>query len=498
MDEQVKKIKKILIANRGEIALRIIGTCRELGIKTITLYAPEEKKLPHALYSDEAILLEGQTLSETYLNQDLLISIAKEKGADAIHPGYGFLSENDGFAKKVEDSGLIFIGPTPDVILLMGDKIQSKLTAQKYNLPIIPGYHGQDQSLECLKQQADQIGYPVLIKASKGGGGKGMRVVYKANEFQDSLDAAKREAKNAFGDDSVLLEKFIEDPRHIEFQVLSDTHGKHLHLYERECSIQRRHQKIVEETPSVALDNSVREKMAQASISLTSGINYRGAGTIEYILDKNGEFFFLEMNTRLQVEHPITEMVTGVDLVKEQIAIAEGRALGLEQEQIKQRGHSIEVRIYAEDPQNDFLPSVGKIEFLGESSLKNVRMDTGYVSGNVVSINYDPMLAKLIVWGSDRNSAIEKCKLALNEVLFLGLKTNRSYLKKILEHQSFVDGETFTHFVQTHKEQLLTEKASSDEELAHVIAAYLLNRKGTKSEQSSSTVWDQISGFRNI
>jgi 3-methylcrotonyl-CoA carboxylase alpha subunit len=337
-----------------------------------------------------------------------------------------------------------------------------------------------------------------LIKASKGGGGKGMRVVYKANEFQDSLDAAKREAKNAFGDDSVLLEKFIEDPRHIEFQVLSDTHGKHLHLYERECSIQRRHQKIVEETPSVALDNSVREKMAQASISLTSGINYRGAGTIEYILDKNGEFFFLEMNTRLQVEHPITEMVTGVDLVKEQIAIAEGRALGLEQEQIKQRGHSIEVRIYAEDPQNDFLPSVGKIEFLGESSVKNVRMDTGYVSGNVVSINYDPMLAKLIVWGSDRNSAIEKCKLALNEVLFLGLKTNRSYLKKILEHQSFVDGETFTHFVQTHKEQLLTEKASSDEELAHVIAAYLLNRKGTKSEQSSSTVWDQISGFRNI
>ncbi len=495
----MKKINKILIANRGEIAIRIIQTAKEMGIGTITLHAPEERDLPHALYSDEAVELVGKTLQETYLNQDLLIQIAKDKNADAIHPGYGFLSENSGFAEKVEEAGLIFIGPTANVIHLMGDKIQSKLSAEKYNLPIIPGYHGEDQSLEKLQSEAEKIGYPVLIKASKGGGGKGMRVVYDPKEFSEALDGAKREAMNAFSDDAVLLEKFIEDPRHIEFQVLSDTYGNHLHLFERECSIQRRHQKIVEETPSVALNDDLRNQMAKASVSLTSGINYRGAGTIEYILDKHGKFYFLEMNTRLQVEHPITEMVTGVDLVKEQIHVAEGKALGFTQEELRQRGHAIEVRIYAEDPQNEFLPSVGKIEYLGESSLHHVRMDTGYVSGNVVSINYDPMLAKLIVWGTDRKSAIEKSKLALEEVLFLGLKTNRSYLKRILEHPSFENGETFTHFVVTHKEKLLGHQEMNQDDLASYVAAFLLNKKAPQAtRESSTTAWDQISGFRNI
>lgn len=492
-------ITKILIANRGEIALRIIATCKEMGIKTVTLYAPEEKELPHALESDESILLEGDTLAQTYLNQELIINLAKERGAQAIHPGYGFLSENENFAQKVEKEGLIFIGPRAETIALMGDKIQSKEAAKKYNLPIIPGYHGSDQSSKILLEEANKIGYPVLIKASKGGGGKGMRVVYSESEFMESLESAKREAINAFGDDAVLIEKFIEDPRHIEFQVLSDTHGNHLHLYERECSIQRRHQKIIEETPSVALDDHKRKEMAQASTSLTSGINYRGAGTIEYIFDKGGNFYFLEMNTRLQVEHPITEMITGVDLVKEQINIAMGKEISFSQDEIKPKGHSIEARLYAEDPHNDFLPSTGKIEFLGQSSLKNVRVDTGYVNGNTVSINYDPMLAKLIVWSHDRDGAIAKCNKALEEVVFLGLRTNRAYLKKIITHEAFKKGETFTHFVQTHKDELLKDDELSGEDLASLIGAFLLGgKKVAQVETKTPEVWDELQGFRNI
>ncbi|MDO9181947.1 MAG: biotin carboxylase N-terminal domain-containing protein, partial [Bacteriovorax sp.] len=440
----MNKIKKILIANRGEIALRVIQTAREMGIKTVTVFTDEERGLPHCSAGDESFCLGAGALKDTYLNQEKIIGIARSCGADAVHPGYGFLSEKSSFAKLCVENDLIFIGPSPESIDLMGDKKTSKIKIQQLGVPSIPGYHGENQEMTHLINESRKIGYPLLIKASAGGGGKGMRIVNAENEFQAALEGAKREALNAFGDDTVLLEKYITSPRHIEIQVMSDQHGNHFHLFERECSIQRRYQKILEESPSPALSPELRAKMTAAALKITRGISYIGAGTIELILDTDGEFCFLEMNTRLQVEHPVTEMVTGLDLVRLQILVAQGEKLPFEQNDIKQTGHAIEVRLYAEDPDNDFLPSIGTIKKIGCTNLRDTRLDCGYVDGNEVTISFDPMLAKLISWGENRNLAADKLNLALNEVVFLGVKTNRDYLKRILSLAEYRQGLTYT------------------------------------------------------
>ena len=448
------KIKKILVANRGEIALRVLKTAKEMGIKVATVYAEDDKNLPHALFADESYSLGMGALSDTYLNKTKLVDVAKRCGADAIHPGYGFLSENEDFARMVEAAGITFIGPTPESIVLMGDKIGSKKALEKINIPLTPGYHGDDQTEETLMKEAKKIGYPVLIKASAGGGGKGMRIVHQDSELLESIRGAKSEGLKSFSSDKVLIEKYVLNPRHIEVQLMSDTHGNHLHFFERECSIQRRYQKVIEETPAPNMSQDLRLKICQTAVDIAKGINYRGAGTVEFIMAQDGHYYFMEMNTRLQVEHPVTEMVTGYDLVKCQIMVAQGDKLPIKQEEIKQKGQAIECRIYAEDPDNNFMPTIGKIDAIGVPTLRDVRLDCGFLDGTEVGVNYDPMLAKLIVWGEDRKLAITKTIQSLDEVLFLGVKTNRDYLKRILGHQDFIAGQTHTHFIPDHKAEL--------------------------------------------
>ncbi len=478
-------IKKILIANRGEIALRVIKTCKAKGIKTVTLYAADDATLPHAGAGDENIALGRGPLSETYLNQDKIIQIAKETGAEAIHPGYGFLSENTEFCKKVSDAGLIFIGPSTEAIELMGDKKESKVKMEALGIPLVPGYHGENQEPDFLFEEAKKIGFPVLIKATAGGGGKGMRIVNSESEFTDALNASKREALNAFSNDKVLLEKYIINPRHIEVQLVSDGQGNHFHFFERECSIQRRYQKVIEETPSPALNDELRASVCDTAVKIAKGINYIGAGTIEYILAPNNEFYFLEMNTRLQVEHPVTEMVTGVDLVDLQIQAAQGLAFKFKQEDINQTGHSIECRIYAEDPDNEFLPTTGRIQKIETNPETDYRLDCGYRDGNHISTNYDPMLAKLITYDTDRYSAIEKMQVSLNNVLFGGTKTNRDYLKRVLDNEKFIEGNIHTHLIEQDKEELKKKKWEQNIE-AHFVAVSLIS--ATKPVQN---LWDK-------
>jgi 3-methylcrotonyl-CoA carboxylase alpha subunit len=490
------EIKKILIANRGEIALRVISTAREMGIKTVTVYTEPEIDYPHAYSADESYSLGSGPLSQTYLNQELILKIAKEAKCDAIHPGYGFLSENSKFVRMVEKSGLIFIGPSADTMETMGDKIGCKLKIEKWEIPLIPGYNGENQDPKYLEKHATEIGVPLLIKASAGGGGKGMRLVRNLNDFQASLEGAKREALAAFSDDRVLLEKYIEEPRHIEVQVMGDTHGNFLHFFERECSIQRRHQKIIEETPAYNLPKALRDKITGAAVTLIKRLNYRGAGTVEFILAPNGEFYFLEMNTRLQVEHPITEKVTQADLVRLQILVAQGEKLPLSQNDIFQRGHAIETRIYAENPDAGFLPCVGKIQHIGFPSLKNVRLDCGFREGNEVTINFDPMLAKLISFGADRNIAIDKMLYSLDEITFVGVKSNREYLKRIIGSVEFKEGIISTNFVEKYKE-ILKPKPLTSEQKALAVAALLLQDKKTEGTPESSP-WDSLKNFRNI
>lgn len=491
-------IKKILIANRGEIAVRVIKSARSMGIQTLSIFAEDDQLLPHAYMSDESISLGAGSLQETYLNQDKIIEIAQRYKADAIHPGYGFLSENAGFCERVEKLGIKFIGPTPEAIRLMGDKIGSKIEAEKYNVPMIPGYHGEKQDEAFLSSKAREIGFPVLIKASAGGGGKGMRIVHAESEFKEALLSAKNEAQKAFSNDAVLVEKYVTNPRHIEVQVMSDEHGQHFHLFERECSIQRRYQKVIEESPAFVMKEETRQKICDTAVNIAKGIKYRGAGTVEFVMDENENFYFLEMNTRLQVEHPITEMVTGMDLVGLQIRVAQGEKLKLSQDSIKQNGHAIECRICAEDPDNDFLPTIGKIHKIGQPTLKDVRLDCGYVDGSVVGISYDSMLAKLITWAPTREEAITKMLHSLDEVSFAGIQSNRDYLRRILKHPEFIKGLTNTHFIKTHAESLKPQEVKAETHAAH-LAAYLLTLKPQQTIQgrSSSTPWNEISGLRN-
>lgn len=473
-------IKKILIANRGEIALRVMKTCKKLGISSVGIFADNDMFLPHASYGDQNICLGSGSLQETYLNIDKILEIAKMTGADAIHPGYGFLSENTEFCRRVKESGIIFIGPSVESIQLMGDKKESKIAMEKLNIPLIPGYHGENQDKDFLLKEARNIGFPVLIKATAGGGGKGMRIVRVEKDFLDALESSKREALNAFSNDKVLLEKYIENPRHIEVQIVSDGGGNHFHFFERECSIQRRYQKVIEESPSEALDKELRKSMCNTAVEIAKGINYLGAGTIEYILAPDQKFYFLEMNTRLQVEHPITELVTGRDLVELQIQAANGESFNFKQSDITQSGHAIECRLYAEDPDNEFLPTVGRIQKVHLLPRVDFRLDCGYRDGNNISTSYDPMLAKLIVHESERFGAITKMQDALNDVVFAGTKTNRDFLKRVLDHEDFIEGTYHTHFLEQNTKSL-SKREPSNQHILLACAAFIFRTQKNRS-----------------
>ncbi len=471
--------KKILIANRGEIAVRIIRACRELNIPTATIFSEADATALHVQEADEAVCVGPPAPLESYLNQDRIIQEAKRLGCDAIHPGYGFLAENGGFAGKIEEAGLVFIGPPAHAIALMGNKIESRIAMTNAKVPVIPGMNASAKSFDDVKEEARRIGYPVLVKAAAGGGGKGMRRVDSPRDLKNALEGASREAGKAFGDPTVYVEKWIVDPRHIEFQVLADSHGNVVHLFERECSIQRRHQKIVEETPSVALYPELRARMGDTARNVASAAGYRSAGTVEFLLAPDDSFYFLEMNTRIQVEHPVTELVVGIDLVQEQIRIAAGEPISFRQEDLKQRGHAIEVRIYAEDPANNFLPQSGPLLLVHEPSGPGVRVDSGIYSGGEVSTYYDPILSKLIVHAPNREAARLRMIRALRDYAILGIRTNISFLIDVLRHVAFVDGATYTDFIPRNLSEWpevsgdLTERRDYFADLATVAAGVI-------------------------
>lgn len=492
-------IKKVLIANRGEIAVRIMRTCREMDIKSVAVYSDADRSSLHVRYADEAYHIGPSPSNESYLIMDKIIAVAKKSGADAIHPGYGFLSENAEFAKKVRQVGLIFIGPSSHAIAIMGDKIVARKTASSCGVPVVPGTSAPVTNENDVKKIAQEIGYPVIIKASAGGGGKGMRLVHKPEELNDALRMAKSEAMASFGDDSVYVEKYIESPHHIEFQLLADQHGNVIHLCERECSIQRRHQKVVEESPSTIMNPELREKMGASAVMLAKSVDYEGAGTVEFLVDDKGNYYFLEMNTRLQVEHPITERVVGLDLVKEQIRIAAGNILPYKQSEIRQLGHAIECRICAEDPENNFMPDPGLIKHITEPLGFGVRID-GYVyKGYEIPIYYDPLISKLIVWGRTRKDAINRMKRALYEYKITGVKTSIPFLERIMNAPDFVKGNYDTHFIPKNMDILLPNNAkvnSKTEDIA-VITAFLHHLKRSERIRKISVVEKSHDYWRN-
>ncbi|MBM3296968.1 MAG: acetyl-CoA carboxylase biotin carboxylase subunit [Candidatus Aminicenantes bacterium] len=474
-----KLFDKILVANRGEIAVRVIRACRELGIRSVAVYSEADRASLHCQMADEAVPIGPAPSLESYLNQDRIIEAARAAGCGAVHPGYGFLAENAEFCGRCEKEGVVFIGPNSKAMDLVGDKVRARQAMEKAGVPIIPGMKSVAVGDEECAAQARKIGYPVMVKASAGGGGKGMRIVCGEDELRPALEAGRREAKSAFGDDSVYLEKYIEEPRHVEFQVLADNFGNTVHLFERECSIQRRHQKIIEESPSPAVDDALRARMGETARKVMTAAGYNNAGTVEFLLDRNKKFYFLEVNARLQVEHPVTEMVTGVDLVLQQIFIASGRKLALRQEALGQRGHALECRIYAEDPTNRFLPSPGRILYLKEPAGPGVRHDCGIYSGWDVPIHYDPILAKLIVWAGDREEACRRMLAALDDYVLLGIRTPIPFLKDVIRHPAFREGKATTGFIKEHMEGW-TEAAKDEgkKRLALAAAAYLtLDRK---------------------
>jgi acetyl-CoA carboxylase, biotin carboxylase subunit len=466
-------IKKILIANRGEIAIRIMRTCRELNIKTVAVFSDADRTSLHVRYADEAWYIGKAPSSESYLNIDRIIDVAKRSGSDAIHPGYGFLSENARFAFRCMHEGIIFIGPSPKVIRQMGDKIEARKLMSEAGIPVVPGTSRPISTREEALKAINEIGLPVMIKAAAGGGGKGMRLIFKEEDILEALRASRSEARAAFNDDSVYIEKYIVSPHHIEFQILADQYGNTVHLFERECSIQRRHQKMIEETPSPLMTPELRAEMGRVAVQAAKAVKYTGAGTIEFLVDKDFNYYFLEMNTRLQVEHPITERVTGIDLVKQQIKIAEGQKLEFIQEDLHQTGHSIECRIYAEDPDNNFMPSPGKIHKISEPLGFGVRTD-GYVyEGYDIPIHYDPMISKLIVWGNTRDEAISRMRRALYEYKITGVKTSINFVERIMNNENFINGKYDTHFLEENQKQLSNKKDPENCEDMVIIAAYI-------------------------
>lgn len=498
-------IQKVLIANRGEIAVRVMRSCREMGIKSVAVYSEADRTSMHVRYADEAYFIGPSPSNESYLVIDKIIDAAKKSGADAIHPGYGFLSENARFSDRCKKEGIIFIGPDSYAINTMGDKITARKTMIKAGVPVVPGTTEPITDEENAIKVIHEIGLPVMIKASAGGGGKGMRLVKEEKEILNAIRGARSEALNAFGNDAVYIEKYIDSPHHIEFQILADNHGNAVHLFERECSVQRRHQKVVEETPSPLLNAEVRAEMGKHAVMAAQAVNYSGAGTIEFIMGDDLKYYFLEMNTRLQVEHPITEMVVGVDLVKQQINIANNLKLEYKQEDLKQNGHAIECRIYAEDPDNNFMPSPGIIKHFSEPLGLGIRND-GYVySGYEIPLYYDPMISKLIVWAETREAAIKRMKGALYNYKITGIKTSIKFLDKIMETAAFVHGNYNTHFIQENEAFLLSPKTAIAEcEDMAMIATFInyldvLEKNSIKSsENNHANQWKEFGRKRNV
>ena len=490
---------KILIANRGEIAVRVIKTARHLGIRTVAVYSEADRRALHVEMADEAICIGPAPATQSYLRGDVILEAALRTGAQAIHPGYGFLSENAGFAAACAKVGVVFIGPPIEAIRVMGSKAESKRLMSGASVPLVPGYHGAAQDFVTLASAATEIGYPVLVKASAGGGGKGMRVVRSADELGDAVAGAKRESKAAFGDDSLLLEKYLGKPRHVEIQVFADAHGNCLYLFERDCSLQRRHQKVIEEAPAPALPDALRKRMGEAAVAAARAVNYVGAGTVEFLYE-HGEFYFIEMNTRLQVEHPVTEMITGLDLVEWQLLVASGGILPRTQDQLVRRGHAFEARVYAEDPERGFLPAIGRLTHLRPPPQSaHVRVDTGVRSGDEISVYYDPMIAKLIVWDEDRDAALRRLRGALAEYEVAGLTTNIGFLASIAAHPAFARCEIDTGFIEHHRDDLaMSPQPVADEGLALAALAILLRGDVEAAQRSldPNSPWNALNGWQ--
>ncbi len=490
-------IKRLLVANRGEIALRIMRTAREMGITTIAVYSDADKSSPHVRYADEAYRLGPPPSSESYLLGDLIIQLCLDHKVDAIHPGYGFLSENAAFATKVREAGIILIGPPAEAMATMGDKLSAKQTVKAYEVPLVPGLDEAVEDVAQAKAVAVKIGFPVLVKASAGGGGKGMRIVENLDEFEEQMERAVSEAISSFGNGAVFVEKFVTKPRHVEIQVMADHHGNVVYLFERECSIQRRNQKVIEEAPSAVLTPELRKQMGEAAVNVCRACHYTNAGTVEFLLDAEHKFYFLEMNTRLQVEHPVTEMVSGVDLVREQIRVAEGHPLSFSQEDLKINGHSIEVRVYAEDPTNNFLPDIGKLHIYQPPKGAGIRVDDGFEEGMDIPIYYDPMIAKLIVHGEDREDAIRRMLRAIDEYKIVGIQTTLDFCRYVLQHEAFTSGNFDTNFVKQYftPEKLDRPLTPEEAKVASLIASLALNG-GTHQQATAAHPHTDMSAWR--
>ncbi len=482
-------MKKILVANRGEIALRVMRSAKEMGISTVAVFSEADRNAPFVKYADEAVCIGPAPSNQSYLRGEKIIAVCKQLGVDGIHPGYGFLSENADFAREVKKVGITLIGPTPEAMEIMGDKLSAKAAARKYNIPMVPGTEGAVRDVAEAKRTALEVGLPILIKASAGGGGKGMRIVENIEELEEQMKRAISEAESAFGDGAVFIERYVAGPRHIEIQVLADTHGNVVYLFERECSIQRRHQKVVEEAPSAVLTPDLRKAMGESAVNVARSCSYVGAGTVEFLVDEKLNFYFLEMNTRLQVEHPVSEMITGIDLVKEQIKVARGEKLSFTQDDLKINGHSLEVRVYAEDPANNFLPDIGRLVTYRKPSGPGVRVDDGFEEGMDIPIYYDPMIAKLITHGKDRQEAIQRMVRAIDDFHITGCETTLPFCRWAIQHEAFVSGNFDTHFVKKYFTPEVLKHESDDEmEIAAMAAvyAYLGSNASAPSIVSSS------------
>jgi acetyl-CoA carboxylase, biotin carboxylase subunit len=481
-------MKKILVANRGEIALRVMRSAKEMGIQTVAVFSEADRNAPFVKYADEAVCIGPPPSSQSYLLGDKIIEVCKQLNVDGLHPGYGFLSENADFARKVKENKITLIGPSPEAMEMMGDKLSAKRAAKKYNIPMVPGTEGAVTDPDEAKRTALEVGLPILIKASAGGGGKGMRIVEKMEELEDQMNRAISEAINAFGDGAVFIERYVAGPRHIEIQILADNHGQVVYLFERECSIQRRHQKVVEEAPSAILTPALRKAMGESACDVARACQYSGAGTVEFLVDENLNYYFLEMNTRLQVEHPVSEMITGIDLVKEQIKIARNEKLSFTQDDLKINGHSLEVRVYAEDPKNNFLPDIGRLETYRRPAGPGVRVDDGFEEGMEIPIYYDPMIAKLITHGKDRQEAIDRMVRAIDDYVISGCETTLPFCKWAIQHEAFVSGLFDTHFVKKYFTPDVLERGDESEEMMASIAAlrFMLHDKTKEVAQSQA------------
>jgi acetyl-CoA carboxylase biotin carboxylase subunit len=491
-------LKKILVANRGEIALRVMRSAREMGIATVAVFSEADRNSPHVRYADEAVCIGPAASSASYLRGDVILEHAKRLGVDGIHPGYGFLSENADFARAVAQSGIEFIGPSPEAMEMMGSKLAAKATAKAYEIPLVPGTDEAITDKEEARRIATSIGYPVLIKASAGGGGKGMRIVEKEADFMEQLQLAISEATSAFGDGSVFIERFVTSPRHIEIQIMADKHGNCVYLFERECSIQRRHQKVIEEAPSSVLTPALRKEMGECAVRISQACNYVGAGTVEFLIDDTLNFYFLEMNTRLQVEHPVTEFISGIDLVKEQIRVAKGEKLSFSQQDITINGHAIEIRVYAENARENFLPDIGNLQVYREPQGNGVRVDGGFIEGMDIPIYYDPMLSKLIVHAEDRQAAIDKMIRAIDDYQIAGVETTLAFCKFALNHEAFRSGNFDTNFIKHHfKPEMLDNLPSQEEaEVAALFAAWEVSNSSTEGENQVLSIPASVSKWK--